>query len=271
MSEAVGFLGLGALGSPIAANLLSARHKLVVWNRTPAKADALVAQGAKRAERPADAVSPGGGVISLLWDDASVECVVAGDGFLDRLGEGGVHVSMSTLSPEGSQAIAALHARSGSQFVEAPIFGRPEAAAARHLWIPCAGPREAKARVWPLFEAIGAQHVFDLGEDIGAATTAKLVGNFLIIAAGAALTEGLSLVRQQGFDAQATLDMLTQTLFPSPIYQNYGRMIAAGNAPPAGQSAIPQKDLGLFAQTARAASSPAPLSAFLLDLVRSRA
>ncbi len=269
MIETVGFIGLGDLGRPVAANLLDAGYPLVVYNRTASKADDLVARGAARATRAADAAKPGGIVCSLLWDDASVNSVVHSEGFLDRLGAGGVHVSMSTITPACSKALAAIYAEHGSHFVEAPIFGRPDAAVAKQLWIPYAGPQEAKARVKPLFEAMGAQGTFDFGVEIGAATTVKLVGNFLIISAGGALIEGLSLVEKLGFDPVATIDMLTSTLFPAPIYKGYGRMIAEHRTPPSG-SPIPEKDLSLFKVTAQTVEAPTPISSLLLELRRAQ-
>jgi len=205
-------------------------------------------------------------VVTLLWDDASVEEVVTADGFLERLGAGGVHVSMSTVSPEGSKRIAARHAETGAQFVEAPIFGRPEAAAARKLWIPFAGPQGAKDRVRPLLEAMGAQGLYDFGEAIGAATTVKLVGNFMIGAAARSLMEGLSLAEKNGCDPRAVVAMLTETLFPAPIYQTYGKMIAEKTLPPPNQGAgdIGRKDLGLFQKTGAQVGSPTPLANFML-------
>ena len=266
MTETIGFIGLGNLGAPIAANLLAEGYRLRVFNRTAGKADALVAAGAERVARPADAVTPGGIVVTLLWDDASVEQVVAADGFLERLGPEGVHVSMSTISPEGSQRIAAQHAAAGAQFMEAPVFGRPEAAKARKLWIPIAGPHAAKARVRPLLEAMGAQGVYDLGEAVGAATTAKLVGNFMISAAARSLMEGLSLAEKAGGDPRAVLAMLTETLFPAPIYQSYGAMIVDKTLPQTrpGAGDIARKDLGLFRTTGERVGSPTPLANFML-------
>jgi len=267
MGGGVGFFGLGALGAPVAANLLDAGCALRVHNRSPAKADPLIARGAVWAPRPADALTPGGIVATLLWDDASVEEVVRSDGFLARLGEGGVHISMSTISPEGARALAALHAAHGSHLVEAPIFGVPAAAVARKLWMPIAGPKAAKDRVGPLLEAMGAQGMFDFGEEPGAAVTVKLAGNFLIIAAGAALTEALALARGQGVAPQAVVDMLTATLFPTPIYQTYGRAIAEGAAARP-RSPIPGKDLGLFRNTAAASASPTRLADLLLEMAK---
>ena len=263
----VGFIGLGTLGSVVAGNLLDAGHAVRVHNRTRAKADPLLARGARWAERPADAVVAGGIVATMLWDDASVEAVVRDGDFLSRLGPDGIHVSMSTITPAGSRALAALHAGHGSWLVEAPVFGVPAAAATRALAVPLAGPAAAKARVRPLLEDMGASTVFDFGEAIGAATAVKLAGNLLIISAAASLTEALALVRGEGADPQAVVDMLTATLFPSPIYRNYGRGIADGTATINGStSPIPAKDLALFRRTAAAAGAASPIAELLLSL-----
>ncbi|MBL8555189.1 MAG: NAD(P)-dependent oxidoreductase [Phenylobacterium sp.] len=264
MAELIGFIGLGALGAPIATNLLAAGYPLLVHNRTAAKADGLVARGAGRADRSVDAVRPGGIVVTLLWDDASVEEVVARDGFLDALGPGGVHVSMSTISPAGSRRLAAMHAERGCLFVEAPVFGRPEAAVARQLWIACAGPAAAKARVRPILEAMGAAGVFDFGEEVGAATTVKLVGNFMIGAAARSLAEGLAAAEANGCDPEAVVAMLTTTLFPAPIYQSYGRLLVEKTVVMnAGQADIGRKDLGLFRAMAAEAGAPTPMADFI--------
>jgi 3-hydroxyisobutyrate dehydrogenase-like beta-hydroxyacid dehydrogenase len=175
---------------------------------------------------------------------------------------------MSTVLPETSKKLAAMHAQHGSVFIEAPIFGRPEAAVAQQLWIPFAAPQSAKERVRPLLKAMGGQGIFDFGEAVGAATLVKLVGNFLIGSAGYSLREALSMAEKNGVDPKAVVDMLTQTLFPSPIYQNYGKRIAEKTAS-FSQSAIPLKDLGLFKKTAQQAESSTPIASLLLDLLRS--
>jgi 3-hydroxyisobutyrate dehydrogenase-like beta-hydroxyacid dehydrogenase len=265
MPDAIGFLGLGNLGRPIVSNLMAAGYQLTIYNRDASKVDPFVEQGAVRANRPADVVQTGGVVLSLLWDDASVEAIVRSEDFLARLGTGGVHVSMTTLSPEGSRRLMALHAEHGSVMVEAPIFGRPEAAVGKKLWIVTAGQKAAKDRVRPILEALGAQGVFDFGEQAGAALAVKLIGNMLIISASASLREGLALAQKMGVDPQSVVDMLTTTLFPAPIYQSYGRLIAQG-ASGVGDSAIPAKDVGLFKTTAEALGVPAAVSGLLLSL-----
>ncbi len=267
MSETIGFIGLGHLGLPMATNLLNAGYALRVYNRTASKAESLVALGAHQVTRPADAVTSGGIVASIVWDGASVESVVMSDGFLERLGPGGIHLAMSTILPETAKKLAAIHAQHGSVYVEAPIFGRPEAAVARTLWIPFAGPQSAKERVRPLLEAMGGQGIFDFGEEVGAATLVKLVGNFLISAAGYSMREALLMAERNGVDPKAVVDMLTQTLFNTPIYQSYGKRIAE-NMAPFSQSAIPLKDAGLFRKTAQQVESPTPIADLLYDLLR---
>ncbi|MBV9712560.1 MAG: NAD(P)-dependent oxidoreductase [Ktedonobacteraceae bacterium] len=268
MSETIGFIGLGLLGLPIATNLLNAGYALRVYNRTASKADPLVAQGAQLASQPVNVVTTGGIVATIVWDDAALESIVMSDGFLEQLGSGGIHLSMSTVLPETAKKLAAIHAQHGSIYIEAPIFGRPEAAVAHQLWIPFAGPRSAKERVRPLLKAMGGQGLFDFGEEVGAATLVKLVGNFLIASAGYSMREALAMAEKNGVDPKAVIDMLTQTLFPAPIYQNYGKRIAERSAI-FGQSKIPLKDVGLFQKTAQQVESPTPIAHLLEALLRS--
>ena len=129
----VGFIGLGNMGSGMATNLLKAGHEVTVYNRTPSKARALVEQGAHHAAQVADACR-GDAVITMLSDDSAVEGVVFGDaGVISSLGKRGIHVSSSTISMKLSERLAAAHAAGGQRFVAAPVFGRPEAAAAVSL------------------------------------------------------------------------------------------------------------------------------------------
>lgn len=267
MSETIGFIGLGHLGLPMATNLLNAGYSLRVYNRSASKAEALVAQGAQQVMRPTDTAVSGGVVASIVWDDVSVESIVMSEGFLDNL-HGGVHLSMTTILPATARKLAEIHAQHGSTYVAAPIFGRPEAAVAKQLWIPFAGPQDAKDRVRPLLEAMGGQGIFDFGDDVGASTLVKLVGNFLIMSAGHSMLEALTMAKGQGVDPKAVVEMLTSTLFNAPIYKMYGRHIAENSAP-FSQTDIPLKDVGLFKTTAQQVESPTPIAGLLLDLMRS--
>ena len=266
MSDTVGFIGLGNLGLPMASNLLGSGYGLRVFNRTAGKAEPLVAQGAELTAAPFETIVPGGVVVSVLWDDESLERVVRSEGFLSRLGPGGVHVSMTTVSPEMAKRMAAAHAEHGSVYVEATVFGRPEAAINRQLLVPIAGPEAEKARVKPLISAMGAEGIFDFGQEIGAASLVKLIGNFLIVSAGHSMREAVSLARSYGVDPKAVVEMLTSTLFSAPIYKSYGKRIAEGPML-FGTNPIPLKDVGLFRKTASETDLPTPVAELLEGLL----
>jgi hypothetical protein len=119
----VGFVGLGHMGSGMAASLLKAGHEVIVYNRTPAKAEPLIAQGARAVASIADACRESA-VITMLANDNAVEGVVLGKGgIIDSLPKGGIHISSSTISVALSEALAKVHAKAGQRFVAAPVLG----------------------------------------------------------------------------------------------------------------------------------------------------
>lgn len=266
MSETIGFIGLGGMGSALAANLLKAGFKVHVYNRTQERAQPLVALGATQVYTLEDAVEEGGIVITMLTNDAAVQTVAFGEaGFGQKLGTGGIHLSMSTIAPETSRHLAVLHNAQQSHYVAAPVFGKPDAAAAQKLWIATSGPTEAKARVQPVLEAIG-QGVYDFGDDPGSANVVKLTGNFMFGAAVEAMAEAFTLAQKNGIPRTAVYDFFTQTLFACPVYKNYGKLIAEEHYQPIG--AIPsliRKDFGLILQEARNADVPMPLASLIHD------
>ncbi len=266
MSEHIGFIGLGNMGRPMASNLLQAGFALRVYNRNPSKAEPLVAQGAQRVSKPSEVVEPGGIVVTMVANDNALESVVTGEeGFLERLGQNGIHLSMSTVSPATARKLADLHAKHGSTYLAAPVFGRPEAAAARKLFICLSGVQAGKERVQPLLQALG-QGVYDFGEDPGAANVVKLTGNFLIAAAMEAMAEAFTLAEKNGIERTKIIDMLGQTTFACPIYQNYGRTIAEERYTPAGfLLSLGLKDVNLVLQTAESAQMPMPFASLLHD------
>jgi 3-hydroxyisobutyrate dehydrogenase-like beta-hydroxyacid dehydrogenase len=271
MSEQIGFLGLGLLGTPMAANLLDAGYRLRVWNRTASKADQLVARGAVRVDAPADVATRGGIVVSCLWDGASVGEVVRGGlggGLIERLGAGGMHISMATISPEASRELAEQHRAAGVAYVEAPVFGRPEAAAAKQLQICVAGADADKARAKPILVAVGGNGIFDFGERFGSALVCKLAGNFMIGAMAASMSEAIAVSRAEQVDPRLVVDMLTSTLFATPLFQRYGKMFVDGMS--FSRSRIPDKDLGLLHDAAVACGTTAPVASFLRDHFRTK-
>jgi len=266
MSERIDFIGLGNMGQPMALNLLKAGFELRVYNRNPARAEPLVAQGAQQAFKPDEVAEPGGIVITMVANDSALESVVLGkEGFLERLGPNGIHLSMSTVSPATAHKLADLHAKQGSIYLAAPVFGRPEAAAAGKLWICLSGAQVGKERVQPVLKVLG-QGIFDFGEDPGAANVVKLTGNFLIASAMEAMAEALTLAEKNGIDRSKVIDMLGQTSFACPIYQNYGKAIAEERyTPPGFYLSLGLKDVGLVLQTADSAKVPMPFASLLHD------
>ena len=264
--QAIGVVGLGGMGSGIARSLLRGGFRVRVWNRTAAAADPLVAEGAERTDSPAEAAEPGGCVITMVANDEALRAVATGPGgFCERLGAGGVHVSMSTISVEIARSLAALHEANGGDWVAAPVFGRPEAAAAGKLWILQSGKDAAKARVRPVLEAV-SQGIFDIGTEPDAAPAGKIAGNFLIASATEAMGEAFALLEKRGVDARVFHDMMAKTIFAGPIYQNYGRFILdQAFSPPGFRLPLGAKDVGLALAAGAESGVPLPLASLLRD------
>jgi 3-hydroxyisobutyrate dehydrogenase-like beta-hydroxyacid dehydrogenase len=263
MSETLGFIGLGNMGTPIAANLLKAGFGLRVYNRTASKAAPLTAKGAALASSSRDVAQPGGVVLTMLADDRAVEevCLAAGS-FVERLGAGGIHVSLSTISPLTARRLAEHHAKLNVAYVASPVFGRPEAAAAAKLWVCNSGPAAAKKKVQPILAGIG-QGIFDFGEEAGAAHLVKLCGNFLFAAGIETLAEMLTLAEKNGVSMKAVAEMIGKL---SPLHSGYANQIAEQRFAPAGfRLTLGLKDVNLIMQTAAASMTPMPFASLLHD------
>jgi 3-hydroxyisobutyrate dehydrogenase-like beta-hydroxyacid dehydrogenase len=261
----VGFIGIGRMGSGMAANLIAAGHALTVYNRTPAKAEALLRKGAKLVETPAEAAR-GEVVITMLVDDRAVEAVVFGpDGILEALPRGSIHLSMSTISVALAERLAAAHREKGQAFVSAPVFGRPDAAAAGKLFIVAAGKPDAVSRCRPLFDVLG-QKSFIVSHAAANANLVKLSGNFLIASVIESVGEAMALVGKAGIDRAQYLDILTGTVFGAPVYKTYGGLITEERYHPAGFKAeLGFKDVQLALEAAKDLKVPMPLASLLSD------
>lgn len=252
------------MGLPMAENLLSAGFSLRVYNRTTQKAQPLAERGAVVARMPHDAATRGGMVISMVSDDRALE-EIATEELAESLGPGGIHLSMSTASPKTTERIAERHARHGGAVVAAPVFGRPEAAASRKLWICHSGPAAAKQRVKPVLDALG-QGSFDFGEAVGAANVVKLAGNFLPAAAIEGMAEVATMAEKNGISRAAILNMLTSTLFNCQIYNGYSKRVIDADFDKVGFTVLlALKDMKLAQDTATAARAPMPLLSLLCD------
>jgi 3-hydroxyisobutyrate dehydrogenase-like beta-hydroxyacid dehydrogenase len=261
----IGFIGLGNMGAGMAANLLKAGHEVTAYNRTQDKVAALAEQGAKPAQSVAQTCD-GDIVITMLANDDAVSAVTFGDaGIMASLRPGATHISSSTISVALSERLTAAHAEAGQRFVAAPVFGRPEAAAAAKLFVVAAGAADALQPLSPVFDAIG-QRTFVVSDEPKAANLVKLSGNFLIASVIESLGEAMALVAKAGVDKNEYLEILTSTLFGAAVYQTYGGMIAREEFKPAGFAAeLGQKDIRLVLAAAEALQTPLPIASLLRD------
>lgn len=260
----IAFLGLGAMGRPMAGNMAESDHELVVWNRTRAKADEL--DGVEAATSPAAAAADADLIITMLSDDDAVEAVVFGhEGVREGMREGAVHVCMTTISVDLSRRLAETHADAGQRYVAAPVFGRPDAAAGAALWIVAGGDPTTVDACRPAFDVLG-QGVIEAGERPEQANVMKLAGNFMLAASIEAMAEAYTLVRAHGVSAELFHQTMAQKLFRSPIYENYGGMIETERYEPAGfalQHGL--KDLRYGLRAADEREVPMPFGSVLHD------
>lgn len=262
----IGFIGLGNMGAAIAANLLKAGHELMVWNRSASKASALVASGAVLAATPKQAASGQDAVITMLADDAALDAVLDGaEGALAGLHTDGLHISMSTIAVDTADRLTHEHRSRGQRFICAPVFGRPQAAAAGKLFIVAAGDPAVLKLAAPVFEAAG-QRVFTVGSKPSAANLVKLCGNFMILSAIESLAEAMTLAAKGGVPKAQLLEVLTGSLFDAPIFHTYGKILANDSYKPAGFAApLGLKDMRLVGQSADKLRVPMPLLSLVRD------
>jgi 3-hydroxyisobutyrate dehydrogenase-like beta-hydroxyacid dehydrogenase len=262
----IGFIGLGHMGSAIAGRFLQAKHQVRVWNRSPESARKLEPQGAQVVAKPDDAFK-GDAVFSMLADDNSLRAVFLDSGLLDRAPHDTVrvHVNMATVSVACSEELAEQHAKRGIAYVAAPVLGRPDVAAAGKLNIIAAGPGAAIDHVQSLLDIVG-QKTWRFGERASRANVVKIAMNFMLAAACESMGEAAALA--SGYDIQPAelLDLASHSLFAGPVYEGYGRLIAAAAFEPAGFKArLGLKDMRLALAAGDAVSAPLPLASQMRD------
>jgi 3-hydroxyisobutyrate dehydrogenase-like beta-hydroxyacid dehydrogenase len=261
----LGFIGLGRMGAAMAANLVKAGHDVSLFNRSPGKGSSLVELGAHEAADVAGACG-GDAVITMLADDDAASDIALGPGgLIESLPKGAIHLSMSTISVALSKCLTQAHAKAGQRYVAAPVFGRPDAAAAAKLFIVAAGDAATIDVCQPLFRAMG-QQTFPIGTEPSAANLVKLSGNFLMASAIEALGEAVALIGKAGIDRHAYIELLTSSIFNSPVYKIYGGLIAQGKFEPAAFAApLGYKDIRLALAAAERLRVPMPLGSLLHD------
>jgi 3-hydroxyisobutyrate dehydrogenase-like beta-hydroxyacid dehydrogenase len=262
-AKALGFVGLGQMGRQMATRLGSAGWALRVWNRTRSRAEGL--PNAQSCESPREAAAGADLVLSSLADDRAVrEVVLAPDGVVAGLPAGGVHIGTSTISLRLAGELAEAHAARGQQFVAAPVLGRPDAAGRGELWLLTGGDDAAIARAVPALACLGQGQVH-LGTP-RQAMLGKLLANFMIAGTIELLAEATTLGEKGGIAPQALIDLLTKTLFGSPIVKGYGARIASGQFRPAG-FAVPLglKDVELVLEAGHDLQAPLPTASVTRD------
>jgi len=253
-----GFIGLGHLGTPIAENLLMQHQPLYVYNRTAAKAQPLADKGAVICTSVKELAALCDVVFTIVSDDAALRHITEGpDGIAANLRPGGIHISMSTILPATSAALAETHRQYENHYITSPVMGRPEVARAKKLNLLVSGDSAVIASVKPLLQDAGAANMWEFGAEPGAANVAKLCSNYLILSGVAAMAEGINLARQSGIEAEQWMQMLTQTLFNAPFYHIYSSaLLKEAYVPPGFSLAMGLKDANLVLQQAQTAGVP---------------
>jgi 3-hydroxyisobutyrate dehydrogenase-like beta-hydroxyacid dehydrogenase len=262
----IGFIGLGSMGAAIARNLLASGHDVCVFNRSPARTEPLRDAGAAVAASPAQAARSADVVFTMVADDAAIASVTFGDaGIVTGLRPGALHVSMSTIGVATAQDLAARHHAAGLGFVSAPVFGRPDSAARRELFIMAAGADPHLNVALPLLAELG-QSVGIVGTEPWQANLVKLIGNFMLTVVVETLGEACAVAGKAGVDPLRVVELLTSSIFNAPPYRNYGPSVAAQRFQPAG-FALPlaQKDNRLMLEAAEALGIALPLASLVHD------
>ena len=259
----IGFIGLGEMGAVMVTNILKAGHTVRVWNRSPERARTLSTAGAQVVATPAEAFT-GDAVFSMLADDAALRDVIDSQ-LLENAPRGLIHVNMATISVALAESLAHAHAERGLNYVAAPVLGRPDVAAAGKLTIVAAGPAEPIDLVQPVFDAIG-QKTWRIGSLPQQANVMKLAVNFMLASAVETLGEASTLLTGHGVAVQDFLDVITSSVFPGPVYQGYGKMIAEQRYEPAlFKARLGLKDVRLALAAAETISTALPIASVVRD------
>jgi len=258
----IGFVGLGLLGTPLAANLVEAGHTVFVYNRTASKAAHFKQKGATVAGSLAELAKQVEVIFSIVSDDAALKSICEGkDGLVQNARPGALHISMSTILPQTAAEMHSLHQQYNLTYIASPVFGRPETAGVRKMNFAVSGDAEAKKKAAPLMTDAGAAGIWDFGENIEAANTVKLCGNFLIAAALEAIGESTAMATKSGIDPVQMWNMFNQTILNAPIYHNYSNIILHQKFHPAAFTMrLGLKDLRLVLEQAQKAGQSMPMA-----------
>ncbi|HEY3707320.1 MAG TPA: NAD(P)-dependent oxidoreductase [Terracidiphilus sp.] len=262
----IGFLGTGAMGTPMAHRLIAVGHELAVWNRSEGKTEPLLREGAIAAGTPAEAELGADVVITMLFDDHANEEVIFGqNGLMDALTPSTLHVACSTISVALSERLTREHARRGIPFIAAPVFGRPNVAEAGKLWTVVAGPDDLVERARPILEAF-SRGISVVGKEPKQAHALKLGGNFLISAMIHSLGESFVYAKAQGIDPEVFIEAVNSALFQSPFYAGYAHVMLHPPEHVGATINLGAKDLRLLREAAASAGARLSLADSLAEV-----
>ena len=253
----VAFLGLGLMGSGMAANLVKREHEVVVWNRTPARTKALAEKGARVASTPAEAARGAQAVAMCLADPSAVESAVFGTaGILETLEKDSVLVDFSTGSPALAKRLDTAAGGKGARFVESPVTGSKNGAASGTLVLMCGGDEASLAAAKPVLDAVSSR-VIHVGP-VGTATRVKLIGNTFISLMLEALCEGVVQCEKAGIPPAKLLEVVQASGYASPYWDFKGKAVLAGDFETHFSVDLMHKDLTLALEAANELQVPAP-------------
>ncbi|NEI72436.1 NAD-binding protein [Rhizobium lusitanum] len=261
----IGIVGLGHMGSALARSLAADGHQVLAFDRDFSRASVLKGVGVGPVQSLA-ALSDCEAIVTSLPDDDALSAVVRdGDGLLDCMQAGAVHISMSTISPGLSQELANDHATRAQHYVAAPVLGNPDLARDRKLFVLAAGDPESMAKARPLLDRFG-QRLFLLGEKASQANLMKLAGNVLTAITLESMGEVLALLRKSGMDQHLAFEVLTNSLFDSKVHRTYGGKIVDERYSPAGMAVpLAVKDVRLALAEAERQAVPMPAASLVHD------
>ena len=260
--EALGFVGLGIMGFPMAANLMNAGHSLTLYNRTRNKAEALAKRGATIANSPADVARRSKIIFICVGDTAAVQSVAAN--LLDAVQRGSIIVDTSTISPASSRALAAQFRERGVSFLDAPCTGSKTGAENASLTFMVGGDKNAFEAVRPYLAAMG-QKIFHIGAN-GMGLQVKLTQNLIGALTCQAMAEGFVLARKAGLSPSLVLEVLQASVARIPMIEAKLPLVLARHFEPHFSLKWMHKDLTLMLESARDLEVPLPTTALVHEL-----
>ena len=265
--ESIAYLGMGTMGSGMAANLVRAGYPVTVWNRTPEKCEPLVEMGAEQAETPQEAVEDVNVIMYCLSNDDAVKSLLTGDeGLLAGAHSNQIAVDMSTVHPVTSRWEAEAYGQRGVEFLDAPVFGSKGEAEAGGLWILVGGNEGVFEHVRPILEPLSASVHYMGGT--GKGTSMKLVGNLIVAAQMEAVGEALVLAKKSGLDLHDVMDVLDVVDFRSPLISGVGRSVIERDFSVSFALKHMLKDANLIAYLAEQLRSPVPGAATVREVLK---